>query len=134
MRIGPGTTGVVALVAALAATEARAAEDATSSDMRCMIALAAAAQIADDQVKPAMIAGVIYYLGRLDGRTPKLDLGARADAERKGMDANTLNEETARCGAALIARSKTVAEIGQKLRQQLDPPAAGPAQPEPVPK
>jgi hypothetical protein len=133
MRIGPGGACAAALAVALLATGARA-EDATSSDLRCVIALAAAAQSADDQVKPAMIAGVIYFLGKLDGRTPQLDLGARADAERKTMSVKDFNDEIARCGAALVARTKAVAEIGQKLRQQMEPAPDAPAQPTPPPK
>jgi hypothetical protein len=106
---------LAALCGALAAAPALA-QDATKSDMRCLLALSAAADVADGQMKPAMMAGVVYYLGRLDGRTPDLDLEAKAAAELKAMSIQDLSDETVRCGAALIARGKALEGIGERLR------------------
>jgi len=103
-------------VLAAAAPAPALAVDATTSDLRCLLALSAAEDAADGQMKPAMMAGVVYYLGRLDGRTPDLDLEAKAAAELKAMSIQDLSDETVRCGAALFARGKAIEAIGEKLR------------------
>jgi hypothetical protein len=117
MRAGLLPILACALAGALSAAQARA-QDPTSADMRCFIAMAAAADTADAQSKTAMMAGVIYYLGKLDGRTPSLDLAARAAKEGKAMTDKDFNEEAVSCAAALLARGQAVQAVGQRLQQE----------------
>ena len=57
----------------------------------------------------------LYYIGRLDGREPKLDLEHFLIEETRQMtDADYLSEEK-RCGAGLVQKGNQITEIGKRL-------------------
>jgi hypothetical protein len=100
--------------------------DPTTEDIRCFIAMAAAAQNADGEMKPAMTAGVIYYLGKLDGRTPSLDLETRTKDLGNRMTVEDFRDETLRCGAAFVARGQALQQMGERLNGKVQPAPSAP--------
>jgi hypothetical protein len=57
----------------------------------------------------------LYYIGRLDGRVPKLDIEHLIIEEtRKMADADYASEEK-RCGGALAQKGQQITEIGKHL-------------------
>ena len=102
----------------LAATGAQAADTDVTSDGRCMVGAAAMAQNTDPKVQNAGLMAGLYYLGKLDGREPNLDLEARLKQELAQMKPAEMVAEAQRCGAQLTARGKMVTEIGARLQAQ----------------
>jgi hypothetical protein len=105
-----------ALAASLAATGAQAADTDTTSDVRCMVVAAAMAQNTDPNVQNVGLMAGLYYLGKLDGRDPRLDLEARLKQELAQMKPAEMVAEAQRCGAQLTARGKAMTEIGARLQ------------------
>jgi hypothetical protein len=113
---------LAAATALAAAAPVRAAEDTgAASDFRCMVAAIALYQSTNPQVKDAGMMASLYYLGRLDGRTPNVDLEAGLKQQFERMSAQELQAEAVRCGGALQARGKAVTEIGARLKAATAP-------------
>ncbi|THD77596.1 MAG: hypothetical protein E7812_13570 [Phenylobacterium sp.] len=94
-----------ACVAALltTATTARADDEAIGADARCIAVFAAMVQM--PAYKDAAGAGLLYYLGRLDARDPKLDLAAAVKHEAARMDRTEYMAVAQRCGSTLKQRN-----------------------------
>jgi len=110
----------LAALACVAAPAARAADDAAAADLKCMVVAAALSQNADPGLKSAGAMTGIYYLGRLDGRTPNLDLETRLRATISQMTPQELVPEIQRCGQQVQARLKSAGQIGSRM-----PPLGG---------
>jgi hypothetical protein len=88
----------------------------TEGDIRCIVAASILAQQTQDPVqKMTFNAATLYYLGRLDGRTPDLDIGARVYAERARVNSGDILLERARCGQHMIDRGAVLQQIGRDL-------------------
>jgi hypothetical protein len=111
---------VCAALACAAAPAARAADDAVAADLKCMVVAAALAQNADPSLKNAGAMAGVYYLGRLDGRAPNLDLEARLRATISQMTPQELVPQIQRCGQEVQARVKSAGQIGSRM-----PPLGG---------
>jgi hypothetical protein len=59
-----------------------------------------------------------YYMGRLDGRAPKLDLENMLIEEIKKMTSADYAAEAERCGASLKTRGQQVTQIGKNLMER----------------
>jgi hypothetical protein len=105
-----------AAVLAAAATGARAADPAPAPDLRCLAVASVLASNSDPNVKNAGVMAALYYLGKLDGRDPGLDLETRLRQEVTQLSPQEIQSETLRCGAELAARGKTMNEIGLRLQ------------------
>lgn len=124
MRIAPyGAFALAALT--IAATCARA--DDTNDDVRCL-ALAAAIT-ADPNVdangKSAGQMVAFYYLGRLDGRTPGIEIKSRFIEQAKvigAMPPDAIKAQAEACGVALGARGKELQDLGDALKAANQPP------------
>src|SRR5262249_8232268 len=106
-----------ALLFALAATPAHA-QDAkqppvpvivanadTDADLRCLaVALILIGQTQDPAQQQALNSAAIYYLGRLDGRAPEMDLEERLFGLLHDFNAEQLAAERVRCGQLLVTR------------------------------
>lgn len=104
----------MACAAAFGIGPAAAAQDeAISSDARCIAAFGALIQI--PAYKDAAGAGLLYFLGRLDARDPKLDLVAAVRHETERMDRTEYMTEAQRCGALLKQRGEALKAAGQAL-------------------
>ncbi|HYM18762.1 MAG TPA: hypothetical protein VEU06_09380 [Micropepsaceae bacterium] len=118
------------LASPLAAHAQSAAAANITADIRCLIASLSSGNSNDETVKTAGFLASLYYLGRLDGGAPNLDLESRMIAEIDKMTPEDVRSEAARCGSTMQARGAAFSEIGnhlvergQKLFQQSQPPA-----------
>lgn len=119
MRL-PAALIALTLSEAAAANAARA--DENSADLRCLIAAAAMAQQAAAAQKGTFTAVAVYYLGKLDGRRPGLDLEARVTEEVKAMAPQDYGPELARCGGEVRERGAAVTAMGARLREKAGTP------------
>ncbi|HEV2531602.1 hypothetical protein [Phenylobacterium sp.] len=90
------------------------AQDASRSDMRCVVAFSRLLQT--PAYKDAAGAGMFYYIGRLDGREPGLDLAAAMRREIANMATADYTTEAQRCGAELKARNEAVKAAGEAVK------------------
>jgi hypothetical protein len=60
----------------------------------------------------------IYYMGRVEGRDPTLDLQSRIADEVLKMSTLDMQSETRRCTAGLKAKGEAIAEMGKNLPQR----------------
>ncbi|EJL23419.1 hypothetical protein [Novosphingobium sp. AP12] len=87
---------VPVLAAALALTGLPKADE---DDLRCLAYLSVATgKVQGDQRRKAE-AGALYYLGRIESRSPQLDIGAQLEAilHAPGYGPETYQEDKARC-------------------------------------
>jgi hypothetical protein len=112
-----------ALALALAAGPALAAADdaaAAKRDVRCILVIGLIASntqaAASESAKQGMIAGMGYYLGRLKGREPDIDLTARIVAETRGIRLADIQGEALRCGDELKAFGAESQRVGAALK------------------
>lgn len=105
-------------VTALSSSAPALAQDANADDLRCVAVFAVAAgQAKDSAIQGPLIAGTMYFIGRLDGRAPGLDLEARLKAEALHMEEKGLfATESKRCGETIGARGKDLMKIGEALK------------------
>jgi hypothetical protein len=115
---------ISALAIGILAFPARA--DDTDNDVECVaIGLGmAASQDAVMKSSGGMVA--LYYLGRLDGRTPDLGLEDRLLSAIRGLGPNELRLAATRCSEGLKARGESLTAIGKDLQQKSAPSPASP--------
>lgn len=111
-------TACAVLALAFAAGPAAAQTDVAERDLRCMIVMGVfGSRAQSDQDKQAAAAGFTYFLGRLQGRDPALDVKARIVAAAQGLGGVAgLQPDVARCGDELKALGARSQEIGQALQ------------------
>jgi hypothetical protein len=85
---------------------------ATILDVRCMIVgmKISAAQNTTQQSQGILLSW--YYIGRLDGRVPKLDMKQLVIQETGKMTTSDYASEARRCGAELAERGRQVMQLG----------------------
>jgi hypothetical protein len=116
MRLIP-TVAVAALAAAAFVPQAYAQAPQRSADMRCVVVAAQVAAMSDEPaMKTAMMSTAMYYLGKLKGREPGLDLKTLAEAEFTRMTPDTAKTEAGRCSAEMAAFNQEVTAISQALK------------------
>jgi len=120
---------LLSMAAVLAlATPAAAQDQATRDDVRCLVLTFMMAGSANAQTQQQGFMGALYYLGKLDGRSPGLDLETRLRAEMPKMTPDQIKAEAPRCGQELIVRGQQVTAMGARLKD-LQTPGAAPAAP-----
>src|ERR1700685_3052113 len=73
----------------------------TVADVRCVAVGIRSAELPDSRQKSTGLLMALYFIGRLDGRDPKLDLEAMLSAQLSKMTAADFTAEAARCGNSL---------------------------------
>jgi hypothetical protein len=112
-----GKLGLSALVTILSLASMRicAQEAVNIADIRCVVVglkMTAAANT-PDQSKGFLL--TLYYLGRLDGRAPKLEIENLLIGERGRMTSSDDASEAKRCGAGLMEKGEQITKIGKDL-------------------
>jgi hypothetical protein len=111
---------LAALVLALALFAPARAEDAASpTDMKCFVVMVIGASSSNPSLRDASAVAALYYLGRIDGRTPQLDLRLAVEETMKEIRSNDVRPEALRCSAELKARGQTVREMGARIQADL---------------
>ena len=104
-------------LATLAGT-APALDPATQEDVRCLTAMfALAGQESKDQQSAGTL-GALYFLGRIDGRSPGLDLETAVAAESKRLTDDELGKNLQTCGTRMESRGKDIIALGKALEKR----------------
>ncbi len=124
MRRWPILLAALAATTALA-TGARPAEADNVADVRCVVVAMGLTQSPDPQVKALAAAATLYYVGRLDGRAPDLDLEPAMVRQVNSMSMDDMRGELQRCAGALQARGDKLKAIGADLQKIAGQAATG---------
>jgi hypothetical protein len=87
----------------------------TIADIHCLAVGLRISQLPDASQKSAGMMATLYYMGRLDGRTPNLDLENLIVQEVPKLNDATFRAEAVRCGNGLTVRGKQITEMGEHL-------------------
>jgi len=100
------------------ASAAWAADDANAADVRCVVVAISLTQSTDPQMKAVATAASLYFVGRLRGRAPDLDLEAAIVREIGAMKPENMRSEQQRCGGALQDEGGRLKAIGADLQKR----------------
>ena len=107
--------GISALALSFAVVTPARADDDTTADVRCLVVSAMSVATQDSWLAAAGTLSAFYWLGRLDGRTPDLDLENRVLEQVHSLSPNQLAAEAQRCGELLKDRGAFLTRMGQDL-------------------
>jgi hypothetical protein len=110
---------VFALIAGLSLTAPLAAaplDAASQSDVRCVAALALAANSAEGEQLTGLAFETFYYIGRLDGRVPGLDLEAALRQEAIRITDASQKQLLDSCTAQYLKRAQDIQSIGKSMQ------------------
>jgi hypothetical protein len=108
-------SALAALVLLSAQAKAKAQDAETIADVRCVIVGFNFAAMKDSQHQIAGAMMSLYYVGRLNGRAPKLDLESLLIKEVEVMTPSDYELEAKRCGASLSNKGQEISQIGKDL-------------------
>lgn len=93
------------------------AQDADiTADVRCVAVGLRAGELPDSRQKSTGLLMALYFIGRLDGRNPKLDLQTLVIAQLAKMSSADFDSEAVRCGNDLTTKGQQITKIGQALQ------------------
>jgi hypothetical protein len=97
----------------------------TTADVRCLAAIGRMPEVTpqesrdtDEGALTLTTAGSLYYLGRVHGREPRLDLENALIVEILGMDTEKVRSELIRCGEEMSVAGAKWETIGKNLAQR----------------
>jgi hypothetical protein len=116
-------TIMAAALAAAAAGPAAAQTEEAGRDLRCLMVVAIyGAQQDTPEGKQAAASGFSYYVGRLKGREPDIDINARLRAEgRRTSQLSQLRGDFTRCADEMQAIRGESQALGETLKAVLKP-------------
>jgi hypothetical protein len=124
-----GANRVLALLVLLSAVMRCEAQEASIvPDVRCVVVGLRLSEStnATQQNSGAML--MLYYIGRLDGEAPTVEVEDFLIQEVGKMSASDLDKEARRCGAILEKKGNQITKIGQDMirrgQEMLQTPAA----------
>lgn len=124
----PALLAVSLLGAGPAAADTKSTAAASiAGDVHCVVIGLILFRSTDTTAQTAGLIMTYYYLGRLDGRTPKPDLEHLISVEAKKMTPADMQADQARCGTELDAKSRALQLIGQHASIGVQPAAPAPA-------
>ena len=109
---------LVLAIAPLALAAVPPTDPQTSKDLRCFLAMSATAGSEDKTASLAGMIGAQYFLGRIDGRSPNLDLESAIMAEASSLTDADLKALLQSCGELMQDRGKAVKAIGERMEQK----------------
>lgn len=112
-----GWIGLVAFVvlAVLPISRTHAADRQTVADVHCVVVAMHMATLSTPRQRSAGVMIATYYLGRLDGRSPHLDIERLIEEEAKKMTPTQLQSDAVRCGRALREKGQEMVRISADL-------------------
>ncbi|UZK68484.1 hypothetical protein OKW76_10480 [Sphingomonas sp. S1-29] len=117
------------LALALAAPATAAAQDSQAADVTCVAVLGAIVNTVPEAQRPGVLAGTMYYVGRIDGREPGFDLQkailATLPSDEAGLNA-FVKQHTPRCGSQLQDNAKRLASVGNAVQARAKTGGAAP--------
>lgn len=106
--------GLMLSVAMVRPVEARPSLE-TEADVQCLVVGVRLASSTDPRQKLSGTMLAMYFLGRIDGRTPSADLQGLLGQRVNGMDAAKFKSVASRCETELSSRGAEMTKIGRKL-------------------
>ena len=110
------TVLAAAMAAAIFAGSAHAqSADALAADTRCaMLGLSmAGASTATDEQRQAGAMLSLYFVGKMYGRSPGIDLRAAINQQATSLTADLMQSESRRCGEEFRTLGQTLSALGQ---------------------
>jgi hypothetical protein len=128
MRFLTSTCLAASLTLATAAGAQPAANSPTAADARCLLAMVALSNATDQNQQRLGQGGIIYFMGRIDGRDPNFDFGSlRAMAAK--MDMKTAQTDLQQHCGPMFNKSMQAVATALAPPAGTAPPAARPAAP-----
>jgi hypothetical protein len=110
---------IAPIVLSLALFAPAHAQDAPpDADLRCLLVSFLGASNPDANFRSASILAAMYYLGRVDGRAPQMDLSAALVSRARTFHPEQAASEMKRCGAELKARAEALKELGAEFQAE----------------
>src|SRR5689334_4542663 len=109
---------VAALIAGLAVSACNQAESVdVTTDIRCLLILGqlVRAQANDPVAQTKSIEVAHFYLGRIEGRDPTIDLKGRMKAEAENMTTELIRSSAGVCAAHQKANSQKFRDISKEF-------------------
>jgi hypothetical protein len=103
-----------------------------TSDVRCLLAMLAYANLSKENPQAAQF-GVYFFVGRINARAPGLDLTAAVKAQAPTMGAPQLLAELQRCGPIVNTAGQGFQAAVNSLRPPGAPAASATPKPAPAP-
>jgi len=95
---------------------APAIDAANMADLRCVAVLSAALMGTPEAQRSSIQSGVMFFYGRITGRTPDFDVQGRMMALMKAdPDGKSFAGENVRCGKELQSHGHRLMEIGRGI-------------------
>ncbi|MEZ6023801.1 MAG: hypothetical protein R3C16_10410 [Hyphomonadaceae bacterium] len=85
------------------------------ADMRCLVASLTLITSSDPEQQRAGFGSFAYWLGRVDGAAPTINLEEEIATLAQSMTQEDVSHELVRCGGELQARGQQVTELGNRL-------------------
>lgn len=104
---------------ALAATLSHAAPDPgadNEKDLRCIALIAQVIPGADGEAKSGLVGGLMYFLGRIEGRDAKYDLETNLTRLLGGSKPADLSGDRQRCADILTEKGNLLVAIGERAK------------------
>lgn len=100
---------------------ARAQDAETLGDLRCIAVISIAA---GQQTDPAAVMsagmGILYFMGRIEGRVPGFNVENGLRVEVGKLTSAGVTTELVRCGGALTSKGKELQAIGRSMQSMPD--------------
>jgi hypothetical protein len=96
-------------------TNAMAQDDKTMADLRCLVAISEISSNMEKAAPGSSLAAAMYYFGRLDGRTPDLNIEDAVVGLANKMTRQDIGTEAIRCGGELRERGAALKSMGERL-------------------
>lgn len=88
------------------------------ADLRCLVASLTLVNSSNPQQRQAGMGSFSYWLGRVDGAQPDIDLEERIATLSQQMTGEDVAREMVRCGTELMARGQEIQRIGNRLQSR----------------
>jgi hypothetical protein len=110
---------VMAGVVMALAAPAKAAEPTTlDQDVSCLVVSLTLISSQDETTRENGLKAFLYWLGRVDGAAPTLDLETRIAEMAQAMTREDTSAELMRCGSVMVERGQEVQAIGGRLAER----------------
>ena len=96
---------------------AQATESDTIEDVRCVVVGMKIGSSGNSTQQSAAMMTVLYYIGRIDGREPALDIEVMLAKEFVKMTPADFRREATRCGGHLTEKGKEITKMGEDMTE-----------------
>jgi hypothetical protein len=102
---------------AIVSVNTQAQDSETIGDVRCVVVGIKIGGTSNAAQQSAGLLLTMYYIGRLDGRVPKLDFEGLLAKEAIKMTALEFKSEASRCGIHLTQKGEQITKIGKDMSE-----------------